>query len=130
MGSHGSLLLGGGGLGLEVQPGPAGGQGGVRCRLELGMGRGEAASAADPGALGVLNPCVRAPRHLHARYSTAPAWSAETAGWWVGQAGVVVAAGVEAAAAVEVATVVEAAAAREEGRSAQSCNLSCACLQD
>lgn len=94
------------------------------------MDMGEAASAVDPGALGVLIPCARGPRHLHARYSTALAWSAEMVGWWLGWAGVVVAVGVEVAAVGVVAMVVEAVAALGEGQSAQSCSLSCACLQD
>lgn len=92
------------------------------------MDMGEAASAAAPGALGVLNPCARGPRHLHEGYSTALAWSAEMEGWWLGQAevgeGVVVGVGV-----VVAAMVVEAVAALEEGPSAQSCSLSCACHQ-
>lgn len=82
------------------------------------MDMGEAASAAAPGALGVLNPCARGPMHLHAGYSTALAWSAGMEGWWLGQAGVGL--GV---------MVAEAAAALGEGQSAQSCSLSCVCLQ-
>lgn len=85
------------------------------------MDMGEAASAAAPGALGVLNPCALGPRHLHAGYSTALAWLAEMGGWWPGQAEVVV--------AVVVVMVVEAVAALGEGQSVQSCSLSFACLQ-
>lgn len=88
------------------------------------MDMGEAASAAAPGALGVLNPCARGPRRLHEGYSTALAWSAEMEGWWLGQAEVGEGEGVGV-----VATVVEAAAALGEGPSAQSCSLSCACRQ-
>lgn len=91
------------------------------------MGMGEAASAAALGAVGVLNPCAQGPRHLHAGYSIALAWSAEMEGWWPGQAGVAVA--VVAVVVVVVVMVVEAAAALGEGQSAQSCSLSCACLQ-
>lgn len=87
------------------------------------MDTGEAASAAAPGALGVLNPCAQGPRHLHAGYSTALVWSAEMERWWLGQAEVgVVGVGV-------VVVVAEAAAALGEGQSAQSCSLSCVCLQ-
>lgn len=92
------------------------------------MDMGETASAAAPGALGVLNPCVRGPRYLHAWHSTALACSAEMEDWWLGQAAVGVVAAA-AAAAVVVVTVVEAEAALGEGQSAQSCSLSCACLQ-
>lgn len=93
------------------------------------MDTGETASAAAPGALEVLNPCVRGPRYLHAWYSTALACSAEMEDWWLGQAGVVVVAAAVAAAVVVVVMVVEAEAALGEGQSAQSCSLSCACLQ-
>lgn len=93
------------------------------------MDMGEAASAAAPGALGVLNPCARGPRHLHVGYSTALAWSAEMEGWWLGQAGVGVGEVGVAVVAVVVVMVAEAAAALGEGQSAQSCSLSCACLQ-
>lgn len=92
------------------------------------MDMGETASAAAPGALGVLNPCARGPRYLHAWYSTALVCSAEMEDWWLGQAGVVVVV-VAAAVVVVVVMVAEAEAALGEGQSAQSCSLSCACLQ-
>lgn len=87
------------------------------------MDMGEAASAAAPDALGVLNPCALDPRHLHAGYSTALAWLAEMGDWWPDQAGVVV------AVVVVVVMVVEAVAVLGEGQSVQSCSLSFACLQ-
>lgn len=65
--------------------------------------------------MGVLNPCAQGPRHLHAGYSIALAWSAEMEGWWPGQAGVAVA--VAAVVVVVVVMVVEAAAALGEGQS-------------
>lgn len=91
------------------------------------MDMGEGASAAAPGVLGVLNPYARGPRHLHAGYSTALAWSAEMEGWWLGQAGV--GEGVEVGVVAVVVVMVEAAAVLGEGQSVQSCSLSCACLQ-
>lgn len=84
------------------------------------MDTGEAASVAAPGALGVLNPCARDPRHLHAGYSTALAYLAEMGGWWAGQA---------VGVAAVVVMVVEAVAALGEVQSVQNCSLSCASLQ-
>ena len=71
--------------------------------------RQAATEGSSPGALGVLNPCARGPRHLHEGYSTALAWSAEMEGWWLGQA--------EVGEGVVAAMVVEAVAALEEGPS-------------
>lgn len=42
--------------------------------------RQAATEGSSPGALGVLNPCARGPRHLHEGYSTALAWSTEMEG--------------------------------------------------
>lgn len=86
--------------------------GGHRDRAE----RQAATEGSSPGALGVLNPCARGPRHLHEGYSTALAWSAEMEGWWLGQAEVGEG-GVVGAVVEVVAMVVEAVAALGEGPS-------------